>query len=342
MQQWYQAHHNCPVCKRHLKHANLYDITYKPLALKLHSESTGRGLSPQKAKINGTNEPAEVQSKASSIYTEFSAEKLNEIRNVNLDGPAFTTKVDNLARHLIWLRENDPGAKSIVFSQYTDFLSVLGLAFRRHGIGFTSFDKPNGTTDFKEDPSIEVFLLHARAHSSGLNLTNAAHVFLCEPLINTAIELQAIARVHRIGQEQETTVWLYIVDGTVEESIYKLSVRRRMKHLHTSSSSSSPGNKKAKGKDNGKGKEREASNRTMTPDLADDAIEAANSLELEQANLSKLMGKGKTQGEAVEKGDLWECLFGHVAGSASNEQQRNPGPALRGFLAAEAADQRRV
>lgn len=133
-------------------------------------------------------------------------------------------------------------------------------------------------------------------------------------------------------------MWLYIVDGTVEESIYKLSVRRRMKHLHTSSS---PGNKRAKGK--GKGKEKEEGNRAASPDLADDAIEAANSLELEQANLSKLMGKGKTQGEAVEKGDLWECLFGHVDRSASNEEaRRNPGPALRGLLAAEAADQRRV
>lgn len=233
--------------------------------------------------------------------------------------------MDNLARHLIWLRENDPGAKSIVFSQYTDFLSVLGLAFHRHGIGFTSFDKTNGTTDFKEDPAVEVFLLHARAHSSGLNLTNAAHVFLCEPLINTAIELQAIARVHRIGQEQETTVWLYIVDGTVEESIYSLSVRRRMKHLHAS-----PEDKKGKGR----------SNDDSTPDIADAAFEAANSIELEQANLSKLMGKGKTQGEAVDKGDLWECLFGHLGGTGS--EPRNPGPALRGFLAAEAADQRRV
>lgn len=199
---------------------------------------------------------------------------------------------------------------------------MLGLAFRRHGIGFTSFDKPNGTTDFKEDASIEVFLLHARAHSSGLNLTNAAHVFFCEPLVNTAIELQAIARVHRIGQASETTVWLYIIDGTVEESIYSLSVRRRMEHLHVSSK-----DRKGKGRSD-----------SSAPDLADEAIEAANSLELEQANLSKLMGKGKTQGEAVDKGDLWECLFGHIVGS----EAQNPGPEIRGMLAAEAAEQRRA
>lgn len=306
-----------------MKQVNLHDITRKPQGLKVHSELNGQVASPEKPKSNGNGDRIEARSKSSAIYTEFSADKLDEIRHINLDGPAFTTKVDNLARHLIWLRENEPGAKSIVFSQYTDFLSVLGLAFRSHGIGFTSFDKPNGTTDFKEDPSIEVFLLHARAHSSGLNLTNAAHVFLCEPLINTAIELQAIARVHRIGQEQETTVWLYIVDGTVEESIYSLSVRRRMKHLHLD-----PKDKKGKGRSD-----------SSTPlDLADEAIEVANSIELEQANLSKLMGKGKTQGEAVDKGDLWECLFGHIVGGA----RQSPLPDTGDILAAEGVEQLQV
>ena len=53
---------------------------------------------------------------------------------------------------------------------------------------------------------MECFFLHAKAQASGLNLVNATHVFLCEPLINTAIELQAIARVHRIGQHNPTTV----------------------------------------------------------------------------------------------------------------------------------------
>ena len=41
----------------------------------------------------------------------------------------------------------------------------------------------------------ECFFLHAKAHSSGLNLVNATHVFLCEPLINTAIELQYVISV---------------------------------------------------------------------------------------------------------------------------------------------------
>ncbi|POS72109.1 hypothetical protein DHEL01_v209497 [Diaporthe helianthi] len=322
---WFRAHRNCPVCKKHLNNSSLHDITLKPQELRIHSDSTT--TSPKKS-AESPRQNGATSTKKSIIYSEFSADKLAEIKDIDLDGPAFTTKVDNLVRHLLWLRESDPGAKSIIFSQYSDFLNVLRLAFQRYRIGYTSFDKRDGATDFKENDSIECFLLHARAHSSGLNLVNASHVFLCEPLINTALELQAIARVHRIGQNQETTVWLYIVDGTVEESIYNLSVRRRVAHIGD------------KTRTRGKGQSTE-----VTPEAGDEAIEAANSMELEHARLSKLMRKGKAAGEAVDKGDLWECLFGHVTlgNSAANGTggAKEPGPAIRGFLAAEAAEQRR-
>jgi E3 ubiquitin-protein ligase SHPRH len=169
----------------------------------------------------------------------------------------------------------------------------LSTAFQRFRIGHASIDARGGTARFKDDPAVECFLLHARAHASGLNLVNANHVFLCEPLVNTALELQAIARVDRIGQQHETTVWLYLTSGTVEESIYNLSVKRRMEHMGKT--------------DKGKSKE-------STPELLDASLEAANTLELEQAALTKLMSKDRTAGEVVDKGDLWECLFGHAAG----------------------------
>ncbi len=310
---WFRAHRNCPVCKRQLKHSDLHDITLKPQELKLHVEGN-TGVGPDQPQ----NTPSK---KNSTIYSEFNPEKLAEIKDIDLDGPNFTTKVDTLVRHLIWLRESDPGAKSIVFSQYKEFLQVLAIAFQRYRIGYTSFDKPNGVTAFKEDAGTEVFLLHARAHSSGLNLVNASHVFLCEPLLNTALELQAIARVDRIGQEHETTVWLYIVDGTVEESIYNLSVQRRMEHM---------GRKLLKGK-----------SKESTPELLDANLDAANSLEMEQAHLSKLMGKDGISGEAVDKKDLWTCVLGHVA-RQENDNSLLDNPVMHGFLAGQAAEERRT
>lgn len=338
---WYREHKNCPVCKRGLTYSNLHDITYKPQELKVRSEASGGPSSKQNGQVV-TTAPA---SKQPAIYKEFSADKLAEIRNIDLHGPAFTTKVDTLVRHLFWLRENDPGAKSIIFSQYADFLNVIDLALTRYRIGFTSFERPNGITEFKENPSAECFLLHARAHASGLNLVNASHVFLMEPLVNTALELQAIARVHRIGQEHETTVWLYIVDGTVEESIYNLSVRRRMEHMHQAAGAKN--NKHATRK--GKGKPPLQQPPSEADVEEDEILEAANSMELEHANLSKLMARGKRQGEAVDKADLWECLFGSTADASASPARRrtrnnnnNPGPAIRGFSAAEAADERRA
>jgi len=317
MMLWFRAHHNCPVCKKHLTVAMLHDITFRKQELKLHQDQSYQSSDGRRQR---------ARSPRSGIYTSFNKEKLKSIMEVELHGPSFATKIDTLIRHLLWLREEDPGAKSIIFSQFKDFLDVLAQAFGRFRIGFTSFDKKDGISKFKEDPGIECFLMDARAHASGLNLVNASHVFLCEPLLNTALELQAIARVDRIGQEHETTVWLYLVEGTVEESIYNISVRRRMAHMGSRGTLRSG---------------------DATPEVNDLAIEAANSLELQQAALTKLMSKDKQLGEVVEKDDIWECLFGHLSKSShgdhvgSGNDDRFSNPAVISFLAAESAEARR-
>ncbi|KAL7625425.1 hypothetical protein AAE478_004645 [Parahypoxylon ruwenzoriense] len=307
---WFEKRHSCPVCNKQLTKAMLHDITLKKQELRVrqeHPHTSGNVGSPTKSKKLG-------------IYSQFSEEKLEAIKSIDLRRPSFYTKIDTLAKHLLWLRAEDPGAKSVVFSQFSMFLDILGHAFEQQGIGFSSFRMKNGIKRFKEDPGIECFLMDARAHASGLNLVNASHVLLCEPLLNTALELQAIARVDRIGQEHETTVWLYLTDGTVEESIYDLSIQRRLEHLDK----------------NTKGKSRES-----TPDVSDLKLEAANSLELEQASLSKLMSKDQSLGEAVDKNDLWQCLFGHVAKGKALDDDRLNNPAVMGFLAGEAAEARR-
>ncbi|KAA6416045.1 MAG: SNF2 family helicase [Lasallia pustulata] len=277
---WWSAHRSCPTCKKHLSRNDFHQITYKPQELTVQEEAQTKG-----SEVSMNTSPI-------SIYSGISNAVLSQIKNVEVEG-SFGTKIDTLARHILFLREHDPGAKSVVFSQFRDFLDVLGRAFAQFKIGFTGIDSKGGVEKFKSDPHIECFFLHAKAHSSGLNLVNATHVFLCEPLINTAIELQAIARVHRIGQHQGTTVWMYLVEDTVEKCIYDISVSRRMSHMGREGRAAAA---------TGKGKSQNA-------ELNENAIEAANSQELEQAPLSKLLTKGRGGGEMVDKDDLWKCLF---------------------------------
>lgn len=83
--------------------------------------------------------------------------------------------------------------------------------------------------EFKKDKNITCFLLNTFAHAAGLTFTNASHVFLCEPMVNLSFELQAINRIHRIGQIKETKVWNFIIEGSIEESIAYLGTRKGFK-----------------------------------------------------------------------------------------------------------------
>lgn len=180
----------------------------------------------------------------------------------------------------------------------------------------------------------ECFLLHAKAHASGLNLVNATHVFLCEPLINTAIELQAIARVHRIGQHQDTTVWMYLVANTVEESIYQISVARRLAHIarrreenlkkrEHSVSSSFISESYLDLDGNGHAESNGTSHNPLMSlrHLDENTLESANSHELEDVTPGNLFSGPGAEGEKVRDSDVWQCLFSNQKrnGTLSNE-----------------------
>lgn len=100
-----------------------------------------------------TKAMSERPSSTNSIYHDISSSTLNEIKNIDLNS-SFGTKIDTLARHIMWLREHDPGAKSVVFSQYKNFLEILASALSRFKIGFSSVDSKDGIQNFKSDPAV--------------------------------------------------------------------------------------------------------------------------------------------------------------------------------------------
>ncbi|WCJ20101.1 zinc ion binding DNA binding helicases ATP binding nucleic acid binding [Euphorbia peplus] len=160
---------------------------------------------------------------------------------------SYGTKIGAVTRRILWIKSADPEAKVLVFSSWNDVLDVLEHAFNANGItyvrmkggrkahiGISQFKGQNSSptrtrkTRGGKEPSrsIQVLMLLIQHGANGLNLLDAQHVVLVEPLLNPAAEAQAIGRVHRIGQEHKTLVHRFIVKNTVEESIYKLNRSR--------------------------------------------------------------------------------------------------------------------
>ncbi|XP_056169119.1 uncharacterized protein LOC115679829 isoform X5 [Syzygium oleosum] len=155
---------------------------------------------------------------------------------------SYGTKIEAVTRRILWIKSTETNAKVLVFSSWKDVLDVLEHAFKANGISYARmkggrkahtavghFRGQNASVKVNKGEhcqDIQVLLLLVQHGANGLNLLEARHVILVEPLLNPAAEAQAISRVHRIGQENKTLVHRFIVKDSVEESIYKLNKSR--------------------------------------------------------------------------------------------------------------------
>uniref|UniRef100_A0A8C3YAG9 E3 ubiquitin-protein ligase SHPRH n=1 Tax=Catharus ustulatus TaxID=91951 RepID=A0A8C3YAG9_CATUS len=150
----------------------------------------------------------------------FTAEAANQEDDIPVKG-SHSTKVEAVVRTLKRIQFKDPGAKSLVFSTWQDVLDIISKALYDNNMVFSQI---NGISKFQEnlsafkyDPNINILLLPLHTGSNGLNIIEATHVLLVEPILNPAHELQAIGRVHRIGQTKSTIVHRFLIKATIEE-----------------------------------------------------------------------------------------------------------------------------
>ena len=124
------------------------------------------------------------------------------------------------------------GEKVIVFSHYLGMLDLLGTALDARGIRFVRID--GGTKDRQglvdrlgREDDLTVALCSLQATGYGINLQTANHVIHVDRWWNPALEDQATARAHRIGQNRTVFVHRLLVRGTLEERIDALLERKR-------------------------------------------------------------------------------------------------------------------
>lgn len=125
------------------------------------------------------------------------------------------------------------GHKSLVFSQFVDFLQLLRAPLDQAGIRYQYLDgatPPAERTrriDAFQQGEGDLFLISLKAGGFGLNLTAADYVVITDPWWNPAAEDQAMGRAHRIGQKRPVTVYRLVTAGTLEERILELHHDKR-------------------------------------------------------------------------------------------------------------------
>lgn len=126
----------------------------------------------------------------------------------------------------------DGGHRVLVFSQFVQLLHLFRSELEKQELEFcyldgSTVDRAREVARFQNTSSIPVFLISLKAGGVGLNLTGADTVLHLDPWWNPAVEDQATARAHRIGQTRVVNSYKIIARGTVEEKIMALQERKK-------------------------------------------------------------------------------------------------------------------
>ncbi|XVF40881.1 hypothetical protein PTKIN_Ptkin01aG0152300 [Pterospermum kingtungense] len=147
-----------------------------------------------------------------------------------------SSKVSALLTLLQESRNQNPDAKSVVFSQFRNMLLLLEKPLAAAGFKMLRLD---GSMNAKRRAQVieefqipgsdraTVLLASLKASGAGINLTAASRVYLLEPWWNPAVEEQAMDRVHRIGQKEDVKIVRLIARNSIEERVLELQEKKK-------------------------------------------------------------------------------------------------------------------
>ncbi|XP_041857085.1 transcription termination factor 2 isoform X2 [Melanotaenia boesemani] len=146
---------------------------------------------------------------------------------------AKSTKISAITLELMAIREKSQ--KSVIVSQWTSMLKIVALHLRQMGFRYGVIDgtvNPKRRIDLVEEFNTnpkgpQVMLVSLCAGGVGLNLIGGNHLFLIDMHWNPALEDQACDRIYRVGQSRDVTIHRFVCEGTVEEKITTLQIKKK-------------------------------------------------------------------------------------------------------------------
>ncbi|WP_183093259.1 DEAD/DEAH box helicase [Nocardioides stalactiti] len=158
------------------------------------------------------------------------AGNLMQVRRAAMGQGLDSPKLARLVEIVEEAEDND--RRVLIYSYFHDVLAAVRAVL--DGPVFGPLDGSVAATarqqlvdDFSAAEEGAALLAQITTGGIGLNIQAASVVILCEPQLNPALEAQAIARAHRMGQLQSVQVHRLLSEDTVDERIHELLAGKR-------------------------------------------------------------------------------------------------------------------
>ena len=196
--------------------------------IKLHKMWRLKGVQIDESTVDTSHESSSIQKVCCHPLLIEGAEEYYTQR-LNLPRPDL---LRCLSSKFIWLSKvladlKKDNHKVLIFSQRVQLLHILRefCIFSGYNtellIGdMSDSEKNEAILKYSKNPDSFVFLISTRAGSEGLNLTAADTAIIFDPDWNPQNDLQAQARLHRIGQTQKVDVIRLITYQTYEHEMF--------------------------------------------------------------------------------------------------------------------------
>lgn len=148
-------------------------------------------------------------------------------QNHKVDARIESSSAKLILLHRIMSKLKSAGHKVLIFTQFSKTLDILedwaiyrGYSYARLDGSTKQLDRQYLMDEFnKEESEIDLFMLTTRSGGQGVNLIKADTVVLFDSDWNPQQDLQAMDRVHRIGQTKPVIVLRLSTTDTVEQNL---------------------------------------------------------------------------------------------------------------------------
>ena len=181
-------------------------------------------INPSISALGGQSQsilPYLIRARQVCIYPELVKKAIEKYIKDGLidDDPDFleainsSSKIDKVLNTIDERKSN--GRNKLIFCHFRGEIDILESKIANLGLDVKTFDGRTSHNQRNEilENACDVLILQIQTGCEGLNLQQFSEVYFVSPHWNPAVEDQAIARCHRIGQESQVDVFRFTMDN---------------------------------------------------------------------------------------------------------------------------------